>query len=52
MKQLEQNLGYNFKDSQLLDKALRHRSVTGPTNERLEFIGDSILSFVIATELF
>lgn len=44
-------LGYTFKDKKLLHRALTHRSVTGPNNERLEFLGDAILSFIIAEAL-
>jgi ribonuclease-3 len=35
-----------------LDEALTHRSATGPNNERLEFLGDAALNFVIAAELY
>ncbi|WP_205619973.1 ribonuclease III [Dasania marina] len=45
-------LGYEFKDSQLLELALSHRSVGAKNNERLEFLGDSIVNFVIAESLF
>ena len=47
-----QALGYEFCNSQLLAEALTHRSATGRNNERLEFLGDAILNFVIAAELF
>ncbi len=47
-----QALGYEFRDTQLLAEALTHRSATGRNNERLEFLGDAILNFVIAAELF
>ena len=43
---------YQFKNSDLLDTALTHRSVGRDNNERLEFLGDSILGFVIAEILF
>lgn len=49
---LERALGYQFKQSQQLDLALTHRSYGNPHNERLEFLGDSILSFVIAEALY
>lgn len=49
---LQDALGYRFSDVGLLEEALTHRSVEGPNNERLEFLGDSILNFVIAAELF
>ena len=45
-------LGYTFKDARLLDEALSHRSFGAFNYERLEFLGDSLLNFVIATELF
>ena len=46
------NLGYDFKDNSLLNRALTHRSKTKKNYERLEFLGDSILGFVIAEVLF
>lgn len=45
-------LGYHFKDSLLLAQALRHRSAGKPHNERLEFLGDAILGFIISAELY
>jgi ribonuclease-3 len=45
-------LGYSFRDLQLLEQALTHRSAGGKNNERLEYLGDAILGFVIADELF
>jgi len=45
-------LDYQFKQPRLLDDALTHRSVGSRNNERLEFLGDGILNFVIAAELF
>lgn len=45
-------LGYNFKDYTLLIRALTHRSKTKKNYERLEFLGDSVLSFVIAEVLY
>ncbi|OCG28302.1 ribonuclease III [Gilliamella sp. wkB108] len=50
--QIQQALNYQFKDISLLELALTHRSANKLHNERLEFLGDSILSFVIADELF
>lgn len=44
-------LGYEFKDKELLQLALTHRSVSGKNNERLEFLGDSLLNFIIAEAL-
>ena len=39
-KKLSGQLGYSFKDIELLKAALTHRSVQGINNERLEFLGD------------
>lgn len=43
---------YDFIDEQLLQQALTHRSLGNNNNERLEFLGDAILGFVIAEALF
>lgn len=43
---------YTFKDPELLALALSHRSVGRLNNERLEFLGDSILNFVVSARLF
>lgn len=45
-------LEYRFTQPALLQRALSHRSVGSDNNERLEFLGDSILSYVISVELF
>ena len=45
-------LGYVFKQPQLLQRALTHRSYAPEHNERLEFLGDSILGCVIAKHLY
>jgi ribonuclease-3 len=49
---LEQALGHQFLHPELLLTALTHRSHSSPHNERLEFLGDSILNCVIARQLF
>ena len=49
---LEQALGHGFSEPFLLLTALTHRSHSSPHNERLEFLGDSILNGVIARALF
>lgn len=49
---LQRKLGYQFNKSELMTLALTHRSANGTHNERLEFLGDSILSFVIADDLY
>ncbi len=59
MKELEENLGYHFRDPKLLAHAMTHSSyanehrASGVTsNERLEFLGDSVLGMVVAEYLF
>ena len=51
-ERLALNLGYGFKDPNLLLAALTHRSASSRHNERLEFLGDAILGLVVARELF
>ena len=46
------SLAYQFNKIELLQEALTHRSASSKNNERLEFLGDGILNFVIAGELF
>jgi ribonuclease-3 len=48
---LYQGLGYRFRQSQQLAEALTHRSAGSPNNERLEFLGDALLGWVIAEAL-
>lgn len=50
--ELCKKLGHLFKQPQLLQRALTHRSYTPEHNERLEFLGDSILGCVIAHHLY
>ncbi len=52
LSRLEKQLGYQFKSTELLRQALSHRSVDHAHNERLEFLGDSILGFIIADEIY
>lgn len=49
---LQQRLGHKFADPELLELALTHRSRGARNYERLEFLGDSILGFVIANWLY
>ena len=49
---LASTLDYTFNDPQLFQKALTHRSAPGQSNERLEFLGDAVLDFVISKILF
>ncbi len=51
-KYLAKSLGLQFKQPELLTNALTHRSMGARNNERLEFLGDSILGFVIAQKLY
>lgn len=52
MEKLQKNLSYQFSDIELLTKALTHRSVSKQNNERLEFLGDSVLGSIISEELY
>ena len=59
MKQLQQKIGYTFKNEQLLKAAFIHSSYVNEnrdkvkeSNERLEFLGDSVLGFITAEELY
>jgi len=52
LSRLEEALNYQFQNSDLLKESVTHRSAGAKNNERLEFLGDSILNFVIAAELF
>ncbi len=59
MKSLEERIGYRFQDRSLLENALthssyanEHRSAGMPSNERLEFLGDSILGLIVADHLY
>jgi len=49
---LGSKLGFRFNDLSLLRSALTHRSAEGVNNERLEFLGDSVLGFIIAESLY
>ena len=55
LRQIEQIVGYKFSDKRLLDKAFTHSSAVDDrllSNERLEFLGDSVLAVVICQALF
>ena len=53
LKDLQIQLGYFFKDETLLELALTHKSYSNSSNnERLEFLGDSILNSIISEYLF
>jgi ribonuclease-3 len=49
---LEGRLGWRARDAALIARALTHRSAGGADNERLEFLGDAVLSFVVAELLY
>lgn len=49
---LQRRLAYTFSDETLLSQALTHRSFSSHNNERLEFLGDSILNFAIGESLY
>jgi ribonuclease-3 len=49
---LEKILGHIFKDKTLLDQALTHGSASKQCNERLEFLGDSVLGMIIASAIY
>lgn len=51
-QRLQRALGHVFDDPALLELALSHRSVGAKNNERLEFLGDSILNHIIAEQLY
>ena len=51
-ERLQEQLDYRFTRQELLETALTHRSFSKNNNERLEFLGDSVLNFVVAHLLF
>lgn len=52
LAEIEQSIGYVFRQSALLKLALTHRSYAGQHNERLEFLGDGLLNCVVAHLLY
>src|SRR4051812_43486273 len=52
LERLQASLGYRFTSPELLREALTHRSHGTAHNERLEFLGDSVLNCIIAAELY
>ena len=52
LQNLELKLGYSFQNLSLLNQALTHRSFGSIHNERLEYLGDSILGMIIAKDLY
>ena len=51
-ERLVSELGHRFSDPELLERALTHRSRGAQNNERLEFLGDAILNFLVAESLY
>jgi ribonuclease-3 len=49
---LQSAIGYTFSSATLLQQAVTHRSFSGNNNERLEFLGDSVLNFIVAHQLY
>ncbi|MDO4937623.1 MAG: ribonuclease III [Sutterellaceae bacterium] len=52
VEELEKRIGYTFTNRALVERALTHRSFSQDHNERLEFLGDSVLNCVIGQALF
>src|SRR6202035_3699292 len=52
LSQLESRLHYQFRNAELLRQAMTHRSHSATHNERLEFLGDSVLNCAVAALLF
>lgn len=52
LDELIRKLGYTFRDESLIVTALTHRSKGAANNERLEFLGDAVLGFVVAETLY
>ena len=54
--EIEQIINYSFKDKKLLQKALTHSSYSNEhrveSNERLEFLGDAVIEFIITEKLY
>ncbi|MDG1074667.1 MAG: ribonuclease III [Methylophilaceae bacterium] len=52
LEKLQTKLGYQFNQPSLLTQALTHRSYASTNNERLEFLGDGVLNFIVAHQLY
>tara|TARA_E500000178_G_scaffold330180_1_gene361838 strand:- start:8937 stop:9776 length:840 start_codon:yes stop_codon:yes gene_type:complete len=52
VRKLQKILGYEFSDTQLLYQAFTHKSYSKKNNERLEFIGDAVLGYLVASMLY
>ena len=49
---VQRGIGYRFRDSTLLRRALTHRSFGAAHNERLEYLGDSVVNCAVALALY
>ena len=52
LKVLQAKLGYTFERVELLKLALTHKSFSKTNNERLEFVGDAVLGYLVGSRLF
>lgn len=52
LARLSASLGYTFREPELLEESLTHRSASARNNERLEFLGDALLNMIVAEYLF
>ena len=52
LERFSASLGYSFRDPDLIARALTHRSHSAAHNERLEFLGDSVVNCAVALALF
>ncbi|RYH00668.1 MAG: ribonuclease III, partial [Alphaproteobacteria bacterium] len=52
LEALQQRLGHRFQRPELLARALTHRSYGADHNERLEFLGDAVLSLAVSSLLY
>ena len=52
LAELENSIGYKFKNKKLLDEAITHKSINSDfNNERLEFLGDSVISLIVSEDI-
>jgi len=52
LDELQARIGHRFRETELLARALTHRSFGADHNERLEFLGDAVLSLAVSSLLF
>ena len=52
LSDLENSIGYKFKNQKLLDEAITHKSINSDfNNERMEFLGDAVISLIVSEAL-